>query len=354
MGEVVVSVADTGPGISLEERSRIFDPFYQAGNPARKHTGGTGLGLAICKTFVQLHGGRIWLESEAGKGSRFSFTIPTRATVSRIPSEWKLAGAPDPFQNSIVTVDENGRLAHVLERALPQFKVHNASGPAEVKGIVDMWHPKAVVAFNRASADGLLRQLKDAAPWPGLPLVLCRLREGRPLNSFQNVKAVLTKPVSAAALLQAIESLGRLDSLLVADDDEGMTRLVERTLSRSGSDTKVLTAHDGEQALMVLRDERPQAMILDLAMPEMDGQQVLERMAEDGLTSVPVLVLTAIDLHGEAGQMASDGLEVSSCAGLTEAEVVRYLEALAQVARPRYVGEPLSTTEPALPEMDRR
>ena len=73
---VKVSVADTGPGIPFEEAGRIFDKFYQVTQAKNQKAVGTGLGLAITKALVEMHGGRIWLESEAGKGSIFSFTLP--------------------------------------------------------------------------------------------------------------------------------------------------------------------------------------------------------------------------------------------------------------------------------------
>lgn len=72
---VKVSIADTGPGIPSEEASRIFDKFYQVSHPEQRKSMGTGLGLSIAKTLVELHGGKIWLESEAGRGSTFSFTL---------------------------------------------------------------------------------------------------------------------------------------------------------------------------------------------------------------------------------------------------------------------------------------
>jgi signal transduction histidine kinase len=74
-GEVRVSVADTGPGIALEDRERIFEEFQQTESGVEQHEG-TGLGLALAKRFVELHGGRIWLESEVGKGSTFTFALP--------------------------------------------------------------------------------------------------------------------------------------------------------------------------------------------------------------------------------------------------------------------------------------
>jgi signal transduction histidine kinase len=80
-GEVRVSVADTGPGIAVEDRERIFEEFQQAESGTQQREG-TGLGLALSKRFVELHGGRLWLESELGKGSTFVFTLPAKAASS--------------------------------------------------------------------------------------------------------------------------------------------------------------------------------------------------------------------------------------------------------------------------------
>ena len=73
-----VSIADTGAGIPFEEQDKIFDEFYQVSRPAREKSQGVGLGLAISKELVEMHGGKIWVESEIGKGSTFHFTVPTR------------------------------------------------------------------------------------------------------------------------------------------------------------------------------------------------------------------------------------------------------------------------------------
>jgi signal transduction histidine kinase len=77
-GEVQVSVADTGPGIASEDCERIFEEFQQTEAGIEQHEG-TGLGLALSKRLVELHGGRIWVESEPGKGSTFVFTLPRKA-----------------------------------------------------------------------------------------------------------------------------------------------------------------------------------------------------------------------------------------------------------------------------------
>jgi signal transduction histidine kinase len=74
-----VAVSDTGPGIAVSDQEKLFKNFQQADNTITKQKGGTGLGLAISKRIIELHGGHIWLESEAGKGSTFTFTMPIRA-----------------------------------------------------------------------------------------------------------------------------------------------------------------------------------------------------------------------------------------------------------------------------------
>ena len=76
-GEVQVSVTDTGPGIPLVDQERIFEEFQQTDHGAQQQEG-TGLGLALSKRLVELHGGRIWVESEPGHGSRFVFTLPIK------------------------------------------------------------------------------------------------------------------------------------------------------------------------------------------------------------------------------------------------------------------------------------
>ena len=80
-GHFAVSVMDTGPGIPEEERSRIFEQFHQVDSSLTKAKGGTGLGLAIAKQIVEMHGGRIWVESTVGKGSTFQMELPTRAAT---------------------------------------------------------------------------------------------------------------------------------------------------------------------------------------------------------------------------------------------------------------------------------
>jgi signal transduction histidine kinase len=80
-GAFQIAVVDTGPGIPLEHQQRIFDEFQQVDSSSTRKKGGTGLGLSISKKIIELHGGRIWVESEPGKGSTFRFTLPVQLNM---------------------------------------------------------------------------------------------------------------------------------------------------------------------------------------------------------------------------------------------------------------------------------
>ena len=77
-GSVTISVRDTGPGIAEADQAKIFDEFQQADSTQTKAKGGTGLGLSIAKRIIEMHGGKLWVESSLGAGSTFSFTVPLR------------------------------------------------------------------------------------------------------------------------------------------------------------------------------------------------------------------------------------------------------------------------------------
>jgi signal transduction histidine kinase len=82
-GAFRVTVSDTGPGIAPADQEKIFEEFHQVDSSSTRKKGGTGLGLSIAKRIVEMHGGRIWVESSPGKGSTFWFTLPVRVERHR-------------------------------------------------------------------------------------------------------------------------------------------------------------------------------------------------------------------------------------------------------------------------------
>ncbi len=112
-GEIRVSVADTGPGIAPEDRERVFEEFQQTEAGVGNHEG-TGLGLALSKRFVELHGGRIWLESEIGHGSTFTFALP--------------AGSTSMTGERILVVEDNEKNMKLFRDVLVASGISNARG----------------------------------------------------------------------------------------------------------------------------------------------------------------------------------------------------------------------------------
>ena len=198
-GEIVVSIVDTGMGIAPVDQPKVFERFKQVGDTLTDKPKGTGLGLPICREIVEHHGGRVWVESELGKGSVFSFSIPV----------------PDA-----------------------QISTPGAGGtPVELAA--------------------LIRQLRD--------------------------QVVVTTPRTAE----------RAPRLLVVDDDPNIRELLTQELTEAGYVVRVAT--NGREALVEVRRERPDLVVLDVMMPEMNGFDVAAILKNDPLTmDIPIVILSIV------------------------------------------------------------
>ncbi len=198
-GEIVVSIVDTGMGIAPVDQPKVFERFKQVGDTLTDKPKGTGLGLPICREIVEHHGGRVWVESELGTGSVFSFSIPV----------------PDA-----------------------QVSTPGAGGtPVELAA--------------------LIRQLRD--------------------------QVVVTTPRTAE----------RAPRLLVVDDDPNIRELLTQELTEAGYLVRVAT--NGREALVEVRRERPDLVVLDVMMPEMNGFDVAAVLKNDPLTmDIPIVILSIV------------------------------------------------------------
>ena len=194
--DLVVSVVDTGLGIAPADQPKVFERFKQVGDTLTDKPKGTGLGLPICREIVEHHGGRIWVESEPGRGSTFSFTLPVSAE--------KVSGVPAPVELA-----------------------------------------------------ALIRQLRD--------------------------QVVVTTPRHA----------NRSPRILVVDDDPNIRELLTQELTEAGYQVRV--ASNGREALAHVRGERPDLVVLDVMMPEMNGFDVAAVLKNDPLTmDIPIVILSIL------------------------------------------------------------
>ena len=334
--ELRFAVADSGPGIPVEHRSAIFEPYAQADASTSRRFGGTGLGLPITKRLVTLMGGRLWVESEVGEGSTFHFTLPAEldslAGVRSRGRETGLAG------RRVLVVEDNPIVGDLLVAALERWDV-------QASLVTDL--ARAVTAlrsgtFNLALIDGEMPGMNGRAvalalrSLPGqsdLPLVLMTSlgvqpgatarppdpREGR-------FAAYVTKPVRPArlrdALVQAFAN-GPIDTVpapsatsspphldndrargperrlsgirvLVSDDDPGVRAVLERSLSNAGAEVRMV--EDGARALSAARTWNADTILLDASMPDLDGFEVCRLLKADPATRlVPVIIITGLD-----------------------------------------------------------
>lgn len=296
--EIVVSVADTGPGIPPDQREAVFDEYRQLGRPRDGAETGKGLGLAIAKRFVQLHGGRIWVESQVGQGSVFSFSLPLQEKVTIRPTY----SSPTPLPRlgtkpRVLVLDDDGVAASYLRRQMEEYEFVPTDGWQGVKSAGAGSRPLAVIA-NMPLEEGAASPLvvTDRELVADLPLIRCTLPSIRWISGHEYFAAVLSKPVTGDTLLAALsQAIGTTEGarVLVVDDDRGFVQLLTRTLQTAGG-FQVITAYSGEDALRKARRNKPEAILLDLVMPGMSGFEVVQQLKQDAtLKDVPVIAVTA-------------------------------------------------------------
>ncbi len=336
--DITVAVADTGVGIAPENLGRLFEEFRQVDGSTRRRYGGSGLGLAISKRFVELHGGRMWAESELGQGTTFYFTLPLRAElgISQLPAEWetwaRVSARGD--ERTIIVADRVPETARLFQRYLDGYQVRAAIDREELRQLAGQGPVHALVVVASSSEEGWqeLRRVREGVP--DLPVAVCTLQGGARASQPPGVKSYLTKPVSQEHFLSALAALGaEVHSLLIVDDDPEVVRLLSRMVRLAPRPYRVLKAYGGEEALAILRRRHVEAVVLDLLMPEVDGYTVLERMqADERLRGIPVIIVTAKGLEEEtiiAGLVAITRRE-----GLSIGELMRCLKADLDALRP--------------------
>jgi signal transduction histidine kinase/AraC-like DNA-binding protein/ABC-type sugar transport system substrate-binding protein len=302
---VMVAVRDTGLGIPLEEQQVIFDEFRQSERTTARGYGGLGLGLAICKRLVEMHGGKIGVLSMGyeGSGSTFYFTLP--AMERRASFDDTRVSLAQARQMLLLVKDlEGGEL--LKDRLAEQgFEValHRVKEASDWLAWLLAGPPEAVVLdLGLASECGweILKVLKGSPATRDVPVLFFSVA-GEDRGSVLEID-YLTKPVGTEQLREALLSRGLLDrdgdagddsTILIADDEPGVLEMHARIVETQLPDCRVLKARDGRQTLNVIRQERPDLVLLDLMMPELDGFEVLEAMQEEtDNRNIPVVVLT--------------------------------------------------------------
>jgi signal transduction histidine kinase/DNA-binding response OmpR family regulator len=300
--EVEFRVADTGIGIAAEHHETIFKEFSQVENPLQERHRGTGLGLPLCRNLAKLLGGRIWLESAPGQGSTFFVRIPA-VYVGEVmhPEDAELPPPPDFHRSPVLILEDDFETARLFESYLrdSEFQAILAANIAEAEVWCARHSPAAIVADvylqDERCWNFLARVLER---WPGLPCIATSVADESEAAWRNGIETFLLKPVGRDQLLDLLRSRTAqtgIRRLLLVDDNE-----IARYILRDLLDQPWLAIQEtssGRDALTAIREDLPDAVILDLLMPDMSGFDVLRQLRANSATEhLPVLIYTSKDL----------------------------------------------------------
>ena len=301
-GAVRVDVRDTGIGIAPEDLGRIFERFYRAEHPLVREAGGSGLGLSIAKMFVEMHGGRLWVESEEDKGSTFTLILPMPVQAEgdgrRLPPRLMSR------TRTILIVEDEPDIAQLIQRQLEDsgYRVSVlGSGPAVVTMVEETKPDLVILDLILPEVDGLdvLRALKENMATADVPVVILTVMPDDGSAWKLGIVDYLTKPVTNEDLLRSVEkALTWQGRVLIVDDDADTVGLLSAAMRQIGFTP--LVAADGYEALALARRHRPDLILLDLRLPGMDGYEAVTHLKRDAVTqTIPIVAISAHAANAE-------------------------------------------------------
>jgi two-component system sensor histidine kinase/response regulator len=372
--DLQIDITDTGIGIPPEKQAAIFEAFSQANEATTRTFGGTGLGLAICAQLIDLMRGKMWVESELGKGSRFSFSVP-------LPIDQTIdAKRADPSLRSlrVLVVDNHHRQRAVLRAMLESWRFEaveamGADALVMARAARDEGRPFQVALLDGELPDvntlELGGQLRQLSPTTSLVLVASagQVVDAR-REALLGTLGHISKPVLASTLLETIQAvvsggaamvmghntgfhaplLGRFLKILVAEDNPVNRKVVTRMLGKMGH--QVTAVEDGRQALAAAAAGDFDLALMDVQMPQMDGfeaTRVLRASEAHGGRRLPVIALTAQAMQGDRELCLAAGMDGYVTKPIAREELIAAMDrALADPQDPAAAPPPAAAGPP--------
>ena len=343
------SVSDTGIGVPPEQQEAIFKPFIQADGSTTRKYGGTGLGLAISTNLVGLMGGRMWLESEAEKGSRFYFTVPFDIQQGPVAEPTTVDAQTMNLRDTpVLVVDDNAINRWILEATLRRWQMKPVMAESGRSGLAAMRERKAAgTPFPLVLLDGEMPEqngfsvAEEIRKDPNLSegTVLIMTSAGRPGDGARcralGIAGYLMKPISQPDLLEAILAVLGMPStaaagrhvvtrhslragrqklrILLAEDNKVNQMVASRLLEKRGH--TVIIAENGREALAVLDDPASGAfdlILMDVQMPDMDGFEatgIIRAREQSSGAHLPIIAMTAHAMKGDEERCLAAGMD---------------------------------------------
>jgi signal transduction histidine kinase/HPt (histidine-containing phosphotransfer) domain-containing protein len=334
------SVRDTGMGIPLDKQHRLFKSFQQVDASTTRHYGGTGLGLAICQRLAELMGGKVWVESDAGKGATFHFTIKAKSAATTAPTQWQIL-QPQLSGKRVLVVEDNQTNREIMVHRLSQWGLTPEAVPNSEEALAMLKHrPQfdvAILDLQLPDLDGLalaaqIRRLPQGQPVPLLLLSSVRLRSDDPRPGELDISVIIHKPIHPAQLLESIyralnlqvqrekkaPALPTLDvtfasrfplRLLLADDNPINQKVGLSVLQKLGYRADL--AGNGLEVIKALELKPYDILLLDVQMPEMDGLEAARVICQRWPESMRprIIAMTGNALLGDREKCLEAGMD---------------------------------------------
>jgi signal transduction histidine kinase/DNA-binding response OmpR family regulator len=337
---VRTDVVDTGIGIAEKDIPLLFEAFRQVDSSLTRTVGGTGLGLPIAKSLIEMQGGRMLVESQVDFGSTFSILVPTQPVDEPEEGKKKPTGELPPLEaknaptngkedtgvfgkttetaeapvarmnvqhikRQILLIEDNPDMVDQFRRSLQRegFDIFNASIPLEAEAMASGLHPTLIVMdvnFSEGAGWNILERLKGRDDTCDIPVIVVSLSQDLERATQLGVYRFIRRPFMPDELVKAVQDAereSRIERILIIDDQPDSVRLLQQMLDEQGK-FRVFSATNGMEGIAMVARRRPNLIILDLRMPEMDGFQVIRELRNNPETAtIPIVIITGDTLN---------------------------------------------------------
>ncbi|MBN1217860.1 MAG: response regulator [Anaerolineae bacterium] len=358
---ILVSVEDTGAGIAPDDIPKLFEEFRQVGQGSWRRREGSGLGIPISRRFVELHGGRMWAESEGvpSQGTRFFFTLPvvgvttdsSASATEEVSSgevatarHWQSLRGKVAEERLLLVLSSDPLAGELIRQYAEGFEVASISQSSQVQSKMSQLLPNALIVDQAFLQEEEIEPVLQDLPY-NVPVVSFVFpgNQSRLESLPEAVSNYLVKPITRQRLAETVQALGpTVRDLLVVDDDPAMVRFVTLALEgvadqHQGNGYKFTTALTGTEALEQLHQQPPDAVLLDLGLPDINGWEVLARLRQEPeLAQLPVIIITANDLPHLARADQQEALQVWLNRPFSRQELTTLLTSLLETIQPSY------------------
>jgi signal transduction histidine kinase/CheY-like chemotaxis protein len=353
--EIEIIVSDTGPGISSDDLEKIFDEFRQVGQENWSREKSTGLGLSISKRFVELHGGKMYVESELGAGTTIRIILPVMEPLHTSSELIDEAEKENPervefiqarsLSESVLCYTENSVQARMVGQSIVEQEVIVAESLKKLKEMVFINYPSAILVDEAVLSQAERYELLHLLPYD-IPLISF-LFSGIPNHAMSfpfGVYKYLVKPVSREKLVETIHLLGdSVKRLLVVDDDATMVRLFTQAIKstiqadQTLDEIEFIPAYSGQTALDILKTQTVDAILLDLDLPDIHGTQVLAELKKvENTKHIPVIIISASDMSEDIQMDQPANLQIAINRPFERDELMTIIQSVLERLHPKF------------------